>query len=547
MAVRIIPLGGLGEVGMNAMVVEEDGRRVLVDCGVMFPTDDVLGVEVAIPDFRYLREAGGIDAVLLTHGHEDHIGALPSLLKEFPVPVYGTRLTLAMVEEKLTEFDITASLREVTPRTPFEAGPFLAEPIRVTHSIPDGVGFALETGEGVVVHTGDFKIDMTPIDGERLDLARFCDYGKAGVAALLSDSTNAEREGFSVSEAAVAASFERRFRTVQGRIVVGLFASNIHRIQTILNIAAALGRRVALAGRSLTKNVRIAEHLGMLKVPGGVIVDHEVADKLAARDLIILASGAQGEPGSALARISAGEHRYLRVDSGDLVLFSSRSIPGNEVAVAQMANRLARRGATIVERALEPIHASGHAQAEEQKILIDAVKPKHFVPIHGEYRMLLAHARTALTMGLAASEVFVVEDGDVLAIDSGVMRLSDPVPTGRVWLDARGGSDVSELVLRERGHISEMGVVIALVVADRKTGEILRGPEVFGRGVAHFDDGGELQASALRGARDALDELSPQMRTMSPTLEEALSRGVRRAFRRETGKRPAVLPMAVLL
>jgi ribonuclease J len=547
MSVRIIPLGGLGEVGMNAMVIEEDNRRLLVDCGVMFPTDDVLGVEVAIPDMKYVREAGGLDGILLTHGHEDHIGALPSLLKEWPVPLYGSRLTLAMVEEKLKEHDIRVPLHEVTPRTPFDAGPFIVEPIRVTHSIPDGVGFAIETGEGIIVHTGDFKIDLTPIDGERLDLARFSEYGKAGVAALLSDSTNSERDGFSVSESAVAESFARRFRNTSGRIIVALFSSNIHRVQSVLDISASLGRKVTLAGRSLVRNVTIAERLGLLRIPPGVIIDNDAAERSKPSELVILASGAQGEPGSALARLAAGDHRQLRIETGDMVLFSSRSIPGSEVAIAQLANRLARRGATVVDRAYDPIHASGHAQSEEQKILIDAVRPQNFVPIHGEYRMLLAHARTAMKMGLAASEVFVIEDGDVLTLNSGVMRLGTPVPNGRIWLDGRGGLDVSEIVLRERGVLSEMGLVLALVVADRKTGEIIRGPEIFGRGVAQFSEGSDLHRSALSGAREALNELSPEMRTMSSTLENALSQGVRRAFRKETGKRPAVLPMAVLL
>jgi ribonuclease J len=548
MAVRIIPLGGLGEVGMNAMVLEEDGRRVLIDCGVMFPNDDVLGVEVAIPDWRYVREAGGIDAVLLTHGHEDHIGALPSLLREFPVPVYGTRFTLALLAEKLSEFGIEVPLKEVTPRMPFDAGPFIAEPIRVAHSIPDGVGYAIETGEGVVIHTGDWKMDLTPVGGtDKLDLRRFSEYGKAGVAALLSDSTNSEREGFSISETQVAEAFARRFRDAKGRIIVALFASNVHRIQSVLNIAAATGRKVALAGRSLSTNVRISERLGILTVPAGVLVDHDTADRMPPNQLIILASGAQGEPSSALARMSTGDFKQLRVEPGDLVIFSSRSIPGNEVAVAQMANRLARRGATVIDRAIDPIHASGHAQSQEQKILLDAIQPKHFVPIHGEYRMLLAHARTALAMGMAASEVFVIEDGDSVSIDGGIMRLAEPVASGRIWLDARGGQDVSELVLRERGKLSEMGLVIALVVADRKTGEIVRGPDIFGRGVARFEEGGDLHAMALIGARQALDELSPEMRTIASALEEALSSGVRRAFRRETGKRPAVLPMAVLL
>ncbi|MDC3981655.1 ribonuclease J [Polyangium jinanense] len=548
MAVRIIPLGGLGEVGMNAMVIEEDGRRVLVDCGVLFPNDQVLGVEVAIPDLRYLREAGGLDAVLLTHGHEDHIGGLPSVLREFRVPVYGTRFTLGLLRERLVELGVSAPLTEVWPGERFQAGPFRVEPIRVTHSIPDAVGFALETGEGILVHTGDFKIDLTPVGGERLDIARFAEYGKAGVAALLSDSTNAEREGFSVSESAVAEAFARRFGEARGRIVVALFASNVYRVQSILDLADKLGRRVTLAGRSLCTNVRIAETQGLVDIPDGVLLDVDKAAGMPPEALIVLTSGAQGEPNSALARMATGDHRHLRVEAGDTVIFSSRAIPGNEIAVGQIANRLAKRGAVVVDRAFDPIHVSGHAQMEEQKMLIDAVRPRHFVPIHGEYRMLLAHARTAIRMGLSAADVFVIEDGEVLSIESGQMRLGAPVPSGRVWLDARGGLDVSELVLREREVISEQGMVLVLVVADRKTGEVVRGPDLLARGVAHFDEGSELHARARQNAEEELARLSAPMRTLAPALEDALSRGVRAAFaHRERGKRPAVLPIAMLL
>ncbi|WP_438000955.1 ribonuclease J [Sorangium sp. So ce185] len=547
MGVRIIPLGGLGEVGMNAMLIEEDGRRVLVDCGVMFPNDQVLGVEVAIPDLSYVREAGGVDAVIVTHGHEDHIGGLPSLLREFPVPVYGTRFTLRLVRERLAEHGIDVPLREVEPQQHFTAGPFRAEPLRVTHSIPDAVGFAIETGEGILIHTGDYKIDLTPVGGERLDLGRFAEYGRAGVAALLSDSTNSERDGWSVSETAVAEGFLRPFREAKGRILVALFASNVHRVQSVLDLAAQLGRKVVLAGRSLATNTRIAEEIGILTIPPGVLVDDATAATLPRERLVVLASGAQGEPNSALARMAVGDHHRLRVDPGDTVIFSSRAIPGNEIAVSQLANRLARRGAVVLDRGLDPIHASGHAQAEEQKVLLDAVRPEHFVPIHGEYRMLLAHARTALRMGVPASGVFVVEDGESLVIEDGRMRLGDAVKSGRVWLDARGGLDVSELVLREREQISDQGLVMVLVVADRKTGEVLRGPELLGRGVAHFEEGGPLFAAALESARDALAALSPAARTLAPALEDALSRGVRRVFRREASRRPAVLPLAVLL
>ncbi|AUX21871.1 ribonuclease [Sorangium cellulosum] len=547
MAVRIIPLGGLGEVGMNALLIEEDGRRVLVDCGVMFPNDQVLGVEVAIPDLTYVREAGGLDAVLVTHGHEDHIGGLPSLLREFPVPVHGTRFTLRLVRERLTEHGIDVPLREVEPRRSFAVGPFQAEPLRVTHSIPDAVGYAIETGEGFVVHTGDYKIDLTPVGGERLDLGRFTEYGRAGVVALLSDSTNAEREGWSVSEAAVAEGFVRRFREAKGRILVALFASNVHRVQSVLDLAAGLGRKVVLAGRSLANNARISQELGLLSVPAGVLVDDAVAAALPPERLVVLASGAQGEPNSALARMSVGDYHGLRIEPGDTVIFSSRAIPGNEIAVGQLVNRLAKRGAVVIDRALDAVHASGHAQAEEQKILLDAVRPEHFVPIHGEYRMLLAHARTALRMGVPASGVFVVEDGEALVVEGGRMRLGEPVPSGRVWLDARGGLDVSELVLREREQISGQGLLMVLVVADRKTGEILRGPEILGRGVAHLEEGGPLFEAAVASAREALSAMPPEARTAAPALEDALSHGVRRVFRREPGRRPAVLPLAVLL
>lgn len=533
---------------MNSMVIEEDGRRVLVDCGVLFPNDQVLGVEVAIPDLRYLREAGGLDAVLLTHGHEDHIGGVASLLREFRVPVYGTRFTLALVRGRLAELGIDAELVEVVPRERFVAGPFLVEAIRVTHSIPDATGFAIETGEGVLIHTGDFKIDLTPVGGERLDLARFAEYGKAGVVALLSDSTNAEREGFSLSETAVAETFVRRFGEARGRVVVALFASNVHRVQSVLDIAARLGKKVTLAGRSLWKNVQLAEDLGLLHVPDNVLVETDVAASLPPANLVVLSTGAQGEPNSALARMAVGEHRQLRIEAGDTVIFSSRAIPGNEISVGQIANRLARRGAVVVDRAFEPIHVSGHAQVDEQKILLDAVRPRHFVPIHGEYRMLLAHARTAMRMGVPAQDVFVIEDGEVLSIESGQMRLRESVPSGRVWLDARGGRDVSEIILQEREDISEQGMVMAIVVADRKTGEILRGPELLARGVAHFDEGGPLYEAALRGARESVLALSAPMRTMAQALEEALSMGVRGAFAfRFRDKRPAVLPMAVLL
>lgn len=546
MSVRIIPLGGLGEVGMNAMVVEEDGRRVLVDCGVMFPNDQVRGVDVAVPDFTYLSETGGLDAVLLTHAHEDHVGALPSLLRKFPVPVYGPGFTLALVRERLEEHGIDVPLVEVKPREPFEAGPFIAEPIRVTHSTPDAVGFALETGEGVVVHTGDFKIDMRPVDGERFDLRRFSELGKRGVVALLSDSTNSEREGISTSEGEVALALERRVRGARARVIVALFASNIHRIQSLIAAAVANDRKVVLCGRSLVRNVAVARERGLLRLPDGLLVDVDSAASMKPRDLLVISTGAQGEPMSALSRMSQGNHP-VQVDVGDLVLFSSWAIPGNEIAVARLSDALARRGATVVERSLDAIHATGHAQADEQRMMLDAVEPKHFVPIHGEYRMLVAHARTARNMGMAASEVFVIEDGDVVEINSGRMSLGGTVPSGRVWLDSRGGAAVSSSILRERDFMSETGLVVVHALVDGRTGELVQGPDVSGRGVARFHEGGDLRKAAAAAARAAIESMPGDQRVLASPVQDAMGAAVRRVFRRDEKKRPEVLPIAIMV
>lgn len=544
MAVKIVSLGGLGEIGLNAMLVEEDDRRVLVDCGVLFPNARVPGVEIAVPDFTHIRQSGGLDAVLLTHAHEDHIGALPVLLREFPVPVHGTGFTLALVEERLREFGIEVPLVEVRPREPFEAGPFLAEPLRVTHSTPDAVGYAIETGEGIVVHTGDFKIDLRPVDGERLDLARFSELGKEGVVALLSDSTNAEREGVSTSEGEVAIALERRVRGAKGRVVVALFASNLHRVQSIIAAACANDRKVALCGRSLVRNVRLAQERGLLHVPAGTLVDEDTAANLRPRDLVVVSTGAQGEPFSALSRMSQGSHP-IPIEYGDVVIFSSRPIPGNELSIADLCNRLARRGATIVERTSDATHATGHAHQDEQRMMIDACRPAHFVPIHGEYRMLLAHARTAKGMGMAASEVFVVEDGERLEISEGRMVLADNVQVGRVWLDARDGFEVGPTLLRERELMQEAGVVFIHAVIDGLTGAVVQGPEVTGRGVARFEKGSPLHRSAVAAASAGLASVPDDQKTLPSPLQDAMGAFVRRLFKRGERKRPEIVAVVV--
>src|SRR5437867_4661031 len=447
--VRIIPLGGLGEVGMNCMVVESGGDRVVIDCGLMFPNaEQALGVEVIAPDLAYLRASGKVDAILLTHAHEDHVGALHYLLREFPdATVCGTRFTLAVVKEKLAEQGITADLHAVEPRTMGMVGNHIDfEPLQVPHSVPDAVGYALLTEAGLVIHTGDFKIDWSPVDGKLLDVRRFAELGETGVACLLSDSTNAEREGTTPSEREVGESLIRIFAgpLAKGRVVVAMFGSNIHRVQSVVRAALAQNRKIVLLGRSMQTNVRLALDLGYIRCPPDSFVDPEAAGHFPARELVILCTGAQGESRSALSRLALGEHPTVKLEKGDLVILSSRSIPGNERDVANLVDHLVRRGcrvlSTLGEDSGELIHTTGHACQGEQRMMIDLVRPRSFVPVHGEFRMLAAHARTAETAGVDPRGCLVAEDGDVIEL-----REREPasvVPggaaAGRIYLDSRG-------------------------------------------------------------------------------------------------------------
>ena len=553
--VRIIPLGGLGEVGMNCMVVESGDDRVVVDCGLMFPSGEAaLGVEVIAPDLSYLKSLGKPpDAVLLTHAHEDHIGALPYLLREFPeVPVCGTRFTLAVVKEKLAEHGISPRLMEVWPRGLGTAGHSLDfEALQVPHSIPDAVGYALRTQAGLVIHTGDFKIDWSPTDGRLLDVRRFAELGEEGVACLLSDSTNAEREGVSISEREVGESLQRIMAgpLARGRVVVSMFGSNIHRIQSVVRAALALGRKICMVGRSMTTNVRLARDLSLLRCPPDLFIDPETADHFAPRELVILATGAQGEPRSALSRLALGEHPHVHLDRGDLVILSSRVIPGNDRSVGNIIDHLVRRGCRVLSAASgssELIHTSGHACQGEQRMMLDLVRPRSFLPIHGEYRMLAAHARLAEGAGVSAHACIVAEDGDVIELRpneiAAVQRSA--VSAGRIYLDGRGASsDVGEVALRDRQLLAETGMLICLLFLDRKTGDVVRGPELLAKGVAGFDE--TRVAQARKAAFDALEALQPAQRTDHASVEEALRRGVRSAWKRGVEKRPMVLPIVI--
>ena len=546
--VRIVPLGGLGEIGMNCMAIECDGRIAVVDCGIMFPNEPV-GVDVIAPDLSFLRERRErVGAVFLTHGHEDPLGALPFLLRDVPVPVYASRFTLALLRPRLAEAGVSAELREVVPgdlRAAGEASPLAVEFFSVAHSVPDACGLALRTPQGTILHSGDFKIDLRPVAGPGTDLARIEALGREGVRLLLSDSTNAEREGTSRSESEVGPALEEVFEAARGRVFVACFASNVHRIQQVVNAARAFGRRLALLGRSMEANVRIAQALGYLELPGWMPVDAAAARELPPREICVLTTGTQGEPRSALARLARGEHPDLSLAPGDLVVLSSRHIPGNEIAIGQVVNDLCRRGAEVAYERRGPLHVSGHAQEAEQRRLIALARPAHFVPIHGEYRHLARHAAHAAAEGVAGRDVLL--DGQVLELADGGVRVAEEVVTvGRVYTDrdALLGADIGALVVKDRRLLAEAGLLIVVLAIEKTTGAVVRGPELFARGVAGFEGAEEaIRGEALR----ALDELSCLARSDAAEVQEALRVGVRRWFRREVGRRPSVLPVVLEL
>jgi ribonuclease J len=535
---------------MNCMAVECDGSIAVVDCGILFPNEPI-GVDVIAPDLTWLRERKEqVGAVFLTHGHEDHVGAVPFLLRHVKVPVYGARFTLALLRPRLEEAGISADLREVQPgdaRRAGEGSPLAAEFFAVTHSIPDACGLAFETPQGTLLHTGDFKIDPAPIAGPAMDLARIEALGRRGVRLLLSDSTNAERAGTSLSESEVGSALEAWFERARGRVLVACFASNVHRIQQVITAARAFGRRVAFLGRAMEQNVRLAQALGYLDVPAWMPVGFPEARDLPPREVCVLTTGTQGEPRSALARLARGEHPDLAVAPGDLVILSSRFIPGNEIAVGQVVNELCRRGAVVAHDELRPLHVSGHAQEAEQRRLVALARPEVFVPIHGEYRHLARHAAHAAAEGVAPDRALVVTDGTAVELSgAGAAAIPGYAPVGRVYTDrdVLAGEDIGAFVVKDRRLLAEAGLVIAVLAIDRGSGAVVRGPELFARGVAGFEGAEEALREEALGA---LGELSPVARADVAEVQEALRAGVRRFFRRETGKRPTVLPVVLEL
>jgi len=543
--VRLIPLGGLGEIGLNMMLVEFGEDLIAVDCGLMFPDDEMPGIDYVIPDFAYaLAKRDGFRAVFLTHGHEDHIGALPYLLAQVRVPVYGTPLTLALVTEKLRERRLLeqADLRPLRPRERIETGPFAVEPIRVTHSIVDGIGLAIGTPVGTLVHTGDFKLDPSPLDGEPPDYRKFAELGAEGVLVLCSDSTNVDRPGHTRSEIEVGAALAARFERAAGRIIVATFASHVHRIQQVLDLAARGGRRVALLGRSVEKNVAIAAELGYLRVPAGLIVPLEALAEVPASRQVILSTGSQGEPHSALALMAAGEHKYVRVERGDLVIISARVIPGNERTIGRVVNALYRLGAEVLYEANAFVHVSGHASQDDLKLMLALTRPRYFVPVHGEYRHLLGHARLAESVGIPPERVFLVEDGTGVEVTKTGARAVGGFPAGRVLVDGTGVGDVGGVVLRDRQILAEDGVIAVALTVDR-AGALVAGPDVASRGVVYVKENEPLLDELRAAAAKALADRAPD----TPWDRDAAAARVRAAVRafvnQRFGRKPVVLPI----
>jgi ribonuclease J len=544
---RIIPLGGLGEVGKNLMVIEADGGIVIVDAGLSFPRDEHLGVDLVLPDFSYLREReGDIRAVVLTHGHEDHVGALPYLMREVEIPeVRATRLTLALVKSKLDEHGLSrsAELIEIDPGGgAVDLGPFRAEFVRVAHSIPDAVAVVLETPGGRIVHTGDYKIDHTPIDGFRTDLGRLAEVGNRGVDLLLGDSTNAERPGVTESERTVGEVFRQIIPARPGRVLIASFASNVHRVQQAIDVAVEDGRKVCLVGRSLRKNVNIARSLGYIDVPDDLLVKPDLLPELPPRETMVLCTGSQGEPMSALTRIAYDDHPAVFVEEGDTVIISAKPVPGNELRVHDTINRLAKRGAEVLHQEIAPVHTSGHGYAEELRTMIALLRPRNVMPVHGEFRMLAAHGRLAREGGVPRERIVLAENGSVVELAAGTARLVGTVESGSTFVDGLGVGDVKDAALRDRRHLSEEGVVIVVVTLGSQNGREIATPEVIGRG---FTEPGPLLEEAREEAERTLQACLAEDISEQKLLEEHVRDAVDRLIRDRTGRRPMILPVVL--
>ncbi len=546
---KLIPLGGLGEIGLNMMVVEYDNVIFIIDAGIMFPEDHMLGVDIVIPAMDYLREnMDKIEGIILTHAHEDHIGALPYLLREISLPVYGTAFTLEIVRNKLIEFDhnTRVDLNLVNPGEVLTIEPFDIEFIRVSHSTIDGVGMAITTPEGVVVHTGDFRISHSADIMKNTDISSFARFGEKGVLALMSDSTNVESEGYTMSEQEVGKNLGKLITAATGRVIVALFASNVFRIQQVIDIALRNNRKVIFNGRSMEQITSVAIRLGYITCPAGMIVDIKQIHKLPPEEVVIITTGSQGEPMSALARMASGVHKHINVRKGDTVILSSKYIPGNEKAIAAIINKLYRRGAEVVYSKIAQIHASGHAHQEELKMMINLTRPKYFIPIHGEYRHLVVHARLAEKLGMPRSNVIVAENGQVIAFDGeNGGRIEERVQTGRILVDGKGIGDVGRSVLKERRELSEGGLVVVTMIIDEETGVVLYGPELISKGFVFDSATGYLVDDAQCVILEIVEEIEAGIDSRVELIRKKLQRALKQYFAFAINRRPLIVPIII--
>lgn len=545
--VDVVPLGGLREFGMNTMAITCGETTIVVDAGVMFAEPDLPGVDLVVPDLAYLEGLGHkVAAVFLTHGHEDHIGGLPYLMPLVEGPVYGSRLALALVEHRLEQhaIDVRDRLKPVAPKDRIQVGPFTIECLRVTHSMPDCLALAIHTPQGVLVHTGDFKIDHTPLDGDRTDLPRLAELGQQGVLALFADSTNVDRPGVAGSERDVVDGFEEIFTSTAGKIVVAMFASSIHRMQVIVDLAAQFDRHVAFVGRGMIDNSETAQRLGYLRIPHGVAIrDTEVRDHPAS-DVVCITTGTQGEPAAALSRIAIDDHRFVKVDDNDVVVFSARAIPGNERAIGRVMNHLALRGAEVIYEGQKHVHVSGHGHVEELKLMHSLVRPKYFVPVHGEYRQLARHARVAQAVS-RTTDVMVIDNGDVLRFDAEGAAVVARAEVGRRFIDGTRTGEVADEVLRDRRHLAGDGLIVPMLAVNMQTGALQGTPEIITRGFVVDESSEQLLRDAATMIRDAVLAAPIEERTDVGLLRERVRAELQRVMRRKAGRRPLIVPVVM--
>ncbi len=545
---KLIPLGGLGEIGLNMLAVEYEETIFVLDVGLMFPEDDMLGVDYVIPDMTYLKQRRDkVAGIVLTHAHEDHIGALPYLLKDVAAPVFGTPFTLGMVRHKLEAHDLMAiaSLHAIHPRETLKIGPFELEFIRVNHSVVDGVGIAIRTPHGTVVHTGDFKMSPSSIDGMTTDISKFARLGEEGILALLSDSTNVESKGYTVSDREIGDRLGRICRRCRGRIIVALFASNIGRIRQIADIASRRRRKIIFNGRSIEVSVRIARELGYLKMPPGMEIEIDELDQYPDEEIIMVTTGSQGEPMSALARMAAGTHKQIKIKANDTVILSSKFIPGNEKAIAKIINDLYRREANVIYEKIAQVHVSGHAFREELKLMLRLTKPQYFIPVHGEYRHLVLHSRLAAKHGITRQNILLAQNGQVIAFNEGGGMIRETVPTGRLLIDGKGVGDVGRSVLKERRMLSEEGMVVVNMAFDEETGVIIYGPDVVSKGFVFGTETGHLLLDAQCVILEIVDDVPPEVPGRTGIIKSRVQTALRQYFFFTIGRRPVIMPFIV--